>query len=175
MLHECGADVNQAANDGCTPVYIAAYYGHVDAIKVLHECWADVNQAKINGWSPLHIALRKGHAAVVDFIKEVVKSQVLNEVNRLIEERNKEDLVNLLTCGITHNNVLESDSPIVIANNKIYQRSAIEDWIGRSPTCPLTRTPLEEIMLIDVTNEINRRKRDITNVNDQVLPLKRKN
>ena len=92
----------------------------------------------------------------------------------MIEARNKEGFVNLLTCGITQGNVMELDGPIVIANNKIYQKSAIEEWIERSATCPLTRTPLNRDMLIDVTSEINRRKRKIPSVMDEVHPLKRK-
>ena len=43
-LIDLKADVNQAANDGATPAYIAAQGGNIDCIKVLSEYHANLNQ-----------------------------------------------------------------------------------------------------------------------------------
>ena len=60
------SDVNQAENNGATPLFIASQEGHVDVVRqlLLRED-ADVNLAENNGATPLYIASQEGHVDVV--------------------------------------------------------------------------------------------------------------
>ena len=65
-----GADVNQTNDDGCTPLFIASWYGRTKVVEKLLEAGADVNQATNNGMTPLIIASWKGHTEVVEKLLE---------------------------------------------------------------------------------------------------------
>ena len=70
---EGGADVNQADNDGTTPLCIAALNGHVNVVKWLggkgpDQGKADVNQANNNGCTPLYIAAEDGRLDMVKWL-----------------------------------------------------------------------------------------------------------
>ena len=43
VLLERGADINQGAHDGYTPLYIASQEGHEEVVRVLLERGADIN------------------------------------------------------------------------------------------------------------------------------------
>jgi ankyrin repeat protein len=75
-LGRLGADVNRAAKDGRTPVFMAAEKGHTAAIEALGKLGADVNRASdgadVNrAWTPLAIALDRGHAAAADALRRL--------------------------------------------------------------------------------------------------------
>jgi hypothetical protein len=66
LVKELGVDVNQATNQGCTPLYIAAEYGHFSVVQCLvKELGVDVNQATHDGSTPLMIASAFKHTEVV--------------------------------------------------------------------------------------------------------------
>lgn len=58
---EAGANVNVKNNEGCTPLHLAASYGHPDTCEALINAGADVNTG--NDWkeTPLLWAARAGH------------------------------------------------------------------------------------------------------------------
>ena len=58
------ADVNQANKDGESPLLVAAYEGHVDAINSLLNHSADANQTMKDGTSPLYIAAQNGNKRI---------------------------------------------------------------------------------------------------------------
>lgn len=63
-LHECGADLNIALEDGTTPVCIAVENGQTQALQALQALLknkADPNQEKLNGSTPAFIAAQKGN------------------------------------------------------------------------------------------------------------------
>ena len=74
LLLDYNADVNTTAHcggmfDRCTPLYLAALFGHTDLVKLLLNCKADVN-ARItdDGKTPLYIAAKKGHRKIVKLL-----------------------------------------------------------------------------------------------------------
>ena len=69
LLAKQGVDVNQATNDGRTPLYIASHKGHAEVVSMLlAKQGIDVNQARGTGATPLWIASYKGHAEVVSML-----------------------------------------------------------------------------------------------------------
>jgi ankyrin repeat protein len=69
LIQEGGALVNQAMEDGTTPLYIAAQNGHLPVVQCLiQEGGALVNQAAEDGATPLFIAAQNGHLPVVQFL-----------------------------------------------------------------------------------------------------------
>jgi ankyrin repeat protein len=69
LVKEAGANVNQAASDGTTPLVLAAQEGQLAVVLFLaKELGADINQAKHDGATPLYIAAQKGNTAVVQYL-----------------------------------------------------------------------------------------------------------
>ena len=63
-----GAGVNKADTEfGATPLYIAAFNGHVDALKALLVAGAD-KTCKFQGFTALDAARSNGHAAIVKLL-----------------------------------------------------------------------------------------------------------
>lgn len=65
-----GADVNQADNQGWTPLLSAARQRHDDMIKLLIELGADVNLAKNDGTTPLIAAAYRDHVPSIKVLLE---------------------------------------------------------------------------------------------------------
>ena len=64
-VHRClnhGADVNQAASDGETPLHAACWKNHVDIARLLLERRAAVDPRDENGWTPLFICCFVGRS-----------------------------------------------------------------------------------------------------------------
>ena len=75
-LMELGAHVKKAADDGWTPLNIAAEKGHEMVVQALMELGVDVNKAADNGWTPLAIAAQEGHTAIVQFLRDAALVQM---------------------------------------------------------------------------------------------------
>jgi quinoprotein dehydrogenase-associated probable ABC transporter substrate-binding protein len=65
-----GADVNQADDQGWTPLISAARQRHDDMIKLLIELGADVNLAKSDGTTPLIAAASRDHVPSIKVLLE---------------------------------------------------------------------------------------------------------
>ena len=61
-LIKAKAKVNQAAENGCTPLLIASEQGKLEVVKALIKAKAKVNQATEDGATPLYIASQNAHA-----------------------------------------------------------------------------------------------------------------
>jgi ankyrin repeat protein len=66
---------NPAANDGGTPLHLAAEKGHLETVKLLLEHAKDKNPADNIGSTPLHWAAQKGHLETVKFLLEHAKDK----------------------------------------------------------------------------------------------------
>ena len=56
--------LHQAANDGCTPLFMACQKGHLKIAALLVDKGAKIDQAKNDGATPLFIACQQGHLKV---------------------------------------------------------------------------------------------------------------
>ena len=68
LLIDAGALINQANNDGATPLFIASAKGQVEVIRVLIDAGALINQAMNNGVTPIWVASHNGHMAIVRYL-----------------------------------------------------------------------------------------------------------
>ena len=55
-----GCDVNAVDDDGQTPLYKSAMFGHQQSVQLLIDKGADVNKVDNNGNTPLHVAIMSG-------------------------------------------------------------------------------------------------------------------
>ena len=121
LLKQPGIDINQAKNDGGTPLYIACQNGHVEVVNALLRFRSaegqsrdgiDVNQATKIGRTPLFIACQKGHWDVVQMLihaganlnqgtkdgitpVEIAKRQGHTEIVKLLKKRIKMDVAKI--------------------------------------------------------------------------------
>ena len=65
MLLQANATVDQAADNGATPLYIACEIGHTEIVTMLIAATASVNQVRDNGDTPLIFCCQNGHTEVV--------------------------------------------------------------------------------------------------------------
>jgi hypothetical protein len=66
---EAGIDVNNAGQEGVTPLYIAAQKGHLDVVRCLiGVLGADANQARKNGVTPLMVAANMKDQKVIAYL-----------------------------------------------------------------------------------------------------------
>ena len=73
LLGKEGGDVNQAENDGITPLFVASQKGHAEVVSLLlSKEGVDVNQAVNNGDTPLFMASENGHAEVVSLLLSLI-------------------------------------------------------------------------------------------------------
>ena len=65
LLH-ANADVNLAAKDGATALYLACVYGYSDCVGILlSQAALDCNRARSDGITPLFMACQRGHTQIV--------------------------------------------------------------------------------------------------------------
>jgi len=66
------ANINQAGEDGITPLYIASSNNFIQLVQELVRINADVNQPEKTGSTPLFIASQNGHS---DVVEELIKAK----------------------------------------------------------------------------------------------------
>ena len=61
-------DANQSDDDGLTPTLMAAFCGHLDALRILVGRGGDPEKTTLLGSSGLHLAASKGYLNCVSFL-----------------------------------------------------------------------------------------------------------
>ena len=81
-LIDLGADINvQRTNDKGTPLYLASWWNHYMAVRLLLENGADANILSDNGYSPLHIAASEGNFNVVRLLLDYGADVNIPDIN----------------------------------------------------------------------------------------------
>jgi len=70
LLARTEIQINQATNNGVTPLYMACQNGHLKVVKaLLAKKEIDIN--KLSGeWTPLAAALQQGHTEIVALLRQ---------------------------------------------------------------------------------------------------------
>ena len=69
LLAKQGVNVNQARNNGATPLFIASQNGHAEVVSMLlAKQGVNVNQAMNGGVTPLSASIKKGHTEVAKLL-----------------------------------------------------------------------------------------------------------
>jgi ankyrin repeat protein len=69
LLLQRGASVDaRGGTDGCTPLYLAAFYGRLEFARLLLDHGADINSQNHNGETPLLRATNKKHWELVELL-----------------------------------------------------------------------------------------------------------
>jgi ankyrin repeat protein len=68
LLLQEGVDINQTAEDGNTPLAVAAFHGDIPVAEFLVEHGADTNLSTVQGAPPLYWAARNGHVRIVHLL-----------------------------------------------------------------------------------------------------------
>mmetsp|Transcript_8851 Transcript_8851/g.33097 ORF Transcript_8851/g.33097 Transcript_8851/m.33097 type:complete len:192 (+) Transcript_8851:31-606(+) len=76
-LLENRCPVDEATDEGATPLYLAAQNGHGAVVRALVQAGADVNKARDNGRTPLSVSVNSvnniaqgNHAAIVQLLRD---------------------------------------------------------------------------------------------------------
>ena len=70
-LADKGADVNRAANDGATPAYIAAFYGHLDVVRYLARFGCSFSRRTNDGGTALSAARQNNHHDTARLLSDI--------------------------------------------------------------------------------------------------------
>ena len=121
-----GADVNQANNNGATPLYIASQDGRAEVVSLLlSKEGVDVNAALSDGATPLYIASQKGHTDIVNLLLNATGIEV-NQAEEsggtplyIASQNGHAEVVKLLLANGADVNKADSegDTPLFIASH----------------------------------------------------------
>jgi ankyrin repeat protein len=99
LLQQPGIEINQASNQGATPLFMACQKGHELVVKqLLQQPGIHIHQVNNNGFTPLHIASGNGHVLVVQRLLQppgIDVNQAMNDgaTPLLVACQNGHDLV----------------------------------------------------------------------------------
>ena len=68
LLMDAGALINQAMNNGVTPIWVASQNGHLAIVRYLILHGSGMEQPDNQGRTPLTIAIARGHADVAEYL-----------------------------------------------------------------------------------------------------------
>lgn len=104
------------------------------AVKVGYENreWIQEQILKLVSWVRKALSLQP---APIDLFPLSEEEQKLQAASESFDHRGYEELM----CPISHKLLLD---PVITPYKHCYDREAIETWLKKEPTCPITRQPL---------------------------------
>ena len=103
LVERGGAKVDQARNDGVTPLIVSSQNGHAEVVKLLLANGAKVNQISNHGFTSLFISREYGH-------REVVR-QLLDHGANVDEAANDGGTALIVSSGYGHREVVKLCCP----------------------------------------------------------------
>ena len=98
-LLAAGAAVNQAEDDGASPLFITCYFGHTEIVAALLGAGVAVDQATNDGASPLFVACQHGHKKI---------AAALLDAGAAVDQATKVGLTPLaVACHLNHQSIVE--------------------------------------------------------------------
>jgi len=70
LLQRKGIEIDKRNKNGCTALYYACFFGHLDMLKILLGAKASTELARSTGDTPLYAACQKGHLSAVCLLLE---------------------------------------------------------------------------------------------------------
>ncbi|MCH7960612.1 MAG: ankyrin repeat domain-containing protein, partial [Candidatus Hydrogenedentes bacterium] len=75
LLLRHGADVKVRADNGTTPLHVAARYGRTQAAAVLLAAGADPSSRAVSGKTPLDLARDRGHVSTLQLLENAARTR----------------------------------------------------------------------------------------------------
>ena len=122
MLEEHGANVNHQANDGSTPLHMAASKGDDFATKTLLDMKADPRVKNAAGQTPLDVALAAGYPEIAVFILNTGLIELTRDVAAVLADI---DTVTLDLKGLTGLGVGAAAALANFRGSKLYLNSKL--------------------------------------------------
>ena len=80
-----GARVNEACDDGQSPLYVACFGIWPEVVLILLEASADADQQRDNGRTPLHVCIQRGVSAFDPCVQQLLGPKSHSERAALVE------------------------------------------------------------------------------------------
>jgi ankyrin repeat protein len=87
LLMDAGALINQANNEGVTPLSVASEIGHVEVVRLLIDAGALINQADEDGATSLFMASLNGHVDVVRLLIDAGATVKIDTMMRCTQKK----------------------------------------------------------------------------------------
>ncbi|CEG50023.1 Ankyrin [Plasmopara halstedii] len=100
LLLDRGANANEVALDGTSPMHVACNNNHDRSVNILLKYNARTDVVALNGYSPLHLAAKQGHS-------KVVAALLSARAKCDFPVQNSATTALLLACMAGHSNVVE--------------------------------------------------------------------
>ncbi len=171
LLIKAGADLNQATDDGATPLFIASQEGLVEVMEILVKAGADLNQTW-NGATPLFKASHGGHVEVVEILVKAGAdlNQTWNGATPLFQtsQNGHVEVVEILVkAGADLNQTWNGATPVFMASQNGHAEIAKilvdagadlnQTWKGATPLFMASQNGHAEIakILVDAGADLN--------------------
>ena len=145
MLLAAGAAVDQAANSGATPLYIACRFGHSEVASLLIAHGAAVNQTDSQGHSPLLVACLYGQLACVQLLSSHGVSRNLphgRSAEQTAERNGHDEVVTWLITSRLWSTPLHHLDIIDTNRARALLRAGADIHASTAPEGPTAPTPL---------------------------------
>ena len=135
MIINRGADLNQATNQGFTPLYIGCQEGHLEIVRLLIGGGADIDKPNDRGCTPLYIGCFEGHLEIVrSLIKGGADIDKTNDRGLTSLDfgclRGHLDVARLLLASGAKGNTTAKESQVLMQEATSRSHLELSAWLG---------------------------------------------